>query len=69
MVIALIILGVLAAMVALAALLLPAATEVRERARIDQEAQDASYRIHQQATEAFGRMLEAARHNRFEDRS
>ena len=32
-----------------------------ERARLDQERLDASWRIHQQATAAFGKMLQAAR--------
>lgn len=44
-----------------AVLALPAISEAVERARVDREAQEASWRIHQQATRAFGRMLDAAR--------
>jgi hypothetical protein len=44
-----------------ACLLLPAATQAIERVRLEREAAEASWRIHQQATEAFSQMLEAAR--------
>ncbi len=43
------------------ALVLPAATKAVERARVEREVTEASWRIHQQATQAFGEMLEAAR--------
>lgn len=43
------------------ALVAPAATEAVERARIEREAQHASWLIHQQATKAFGDMLDASR--------
>ena len=36
-------------------------TRASERARIEREAAEASWRIHQRATQAFGQMLEAAR--------
>lgn len=42
--------------------LLPVVSQVAERTRIDREAQEASWKIHQQATKAFGAMLDAARH-------
>ena len=50
-----------AAVVGGACLLLPAATQAMERVRLEREAAQASWRIHQQATEAFGQMLDAAR--------
>lgn len=43
------------------ALLLPAVSEAEERARVEREAQEASWRIHQHATQAMGQMLSAAR--------
>ncbi len=49
------------------AVLLPVANEAVERARIEREAQEASWKIHQQATHAFGRMLDATRQDRHED--
>lgn len=39
----------------------PSVSREIERQRVDREAQEASFRIHQQATHAFGQMLEAAR--------
>lgn len=42
-------------------LLLPLVGEALTRVRIEREAAEASWRIHQQATRAFGEMLEAAR--------
>lgn len=41
--------------------LVPAVGEAMERARVEREAAEASWRIHQQATQAFGQMLDAAR--------
>lgn len=41
--------------------LLPAASQAAERARVEREAQEASWRIHQRASQAFGEMLDAAR--------
>lgn len=49
-------------------LLLPTATQAFERVRLEREAAEASWRIHQQATEAFGQMLDAARQSDREDR-
>lgn len=43
------------------ALMLPAVSEAQERVRIEREAQQASWRIHHQATRAFGQMLQATR--------
>ena len=43
------------------ALLVPVVDEARQRARIDAETADASWKIHQQATSAFGEMLDTAR--------
>ena len=43
------------------ALLVPVVDEARERARIEAETADASWKIHQQATSAFGQMLDTAR--------
>lgn len=40
---------------------LPSVSREIERQRVEREAQEASFRIHQQATRAFGRMLDAAR--------
>lgn len=42
-------------------LLLPETEGTRERAGIEREAADASLRIHQQAIETFGQLLDAAR--------
>ncbi len=42
-------------------LLMPAVTQAVERVRLEREAAEASWRIHQQGTEAFGQMLDAAR--------
>lgn len=39
----------------------PSVSREIERQRVEREAQEASFRIHQQATRAFGQMLEAAR--------
>ena len=39
----------------------PSVSREMERQRVEREAQEASFRIHQQATRAFGQMLEAAR--------
>lgn len=50
------------------AVLLPVASEAVERARIEREAQEASWKIHQQATQAFGRMLDTTRQDRHEAR-
>jgi len=44
-----------------ACLLLPAATQAIERVRLEREAAEAAWRIHQRATEGFSQMLEAAR--------
>lgn len=53
------------AVILLVWLLRPMVDEVlqraQERARIEREVQRASWRIHQQATQAFGQMLDAAR--------
>lgn len=43
------------------ALMVPVVDEARERARIEAETADASWKIHKQATEAFGQMLDTAR--------
>lgn len=43
------------------AVVVPAATQAVERARVEREAQHASWVIHQQATAAFGQMLDEAR--------
>lgn len=56
-----------AAVVGGACLLLPAATQAVERVRLEREAAEASWRIHQQATEAFGQMLDAARQAEHEE--
>lgn len=42
-------------------LMLPAVSEAQERVRIEPDAQEASWRIHGQATRAFGQMLQASR--------
>lgn len=42
-------------------LMLPSISAGMERARVEQEVQEASWRIHQQATRAFGQLLETAR--------
>jgi len=39
----------------------PSVSREMERQRVEREAQEASFRIHQQATRAFGQMLEAGR--------
>ena len=39
----------------------PSVSREIERQRVEREAQEASFRIHQQASRAFGQMLEAAR--------
>ena len=39
----------------------PSVSREMERQRVEREAQEASFRIHQQATRAFGQMLDAAR--------
>lgn len=61
----LIALGVMAVLaltvLAVMALVMPSVGQTSERARIEREAQAASWRIHQQATRAFSRMLDAAR--------
>jgi hypothetical protein len=57
-----------AAVVGGVCLLLPAATQAIERVRLEREAAEASWRIHQQATEAFGQMLDAARQPDRKDR-
>jgi hypothetical protein len=47
----------------------PSVSREMERQRVEREAQEASFRIHQQATRTFGQMLEAAREaERREDR-
>lgn len=51
----------LAVVVLSAVLVLPVVSEVSERIRIQREAQEAAWRIHQHATRAFGEMLAAAR--------
>lgn len=43
------------------AVVLPVAGQLAERVRIEQQAADASWRIHQQAARVFSQMLEAAR--------
>lgn len=52
--------------IAAIALAVPAAGRLAERTRIEKERQDAAWRIHQQATRAFGQMLDAARDQREE---
>lgn len=47
--------------VGFAAAFLPSVQREIERQRVEREAQEASFRIHQRATRAFGQMLEAAR--------
>jgi hypothetical protein len=42
-------------------LIVPVVDGARERARIEVEAAEASWKIHQQATEAFGQMLDMGR--------
>ncbi len=46
----------------------PVVSGIQERHRMDREVQEASWRIHQQATKAFGRLLEAARQDQEGDR-
>jgi hypothetical protein len=53
--------GLLAVVLVAVWLLAPVANRLAERTQIEQERQEASWRIHQQATQAFGQMLEAAR--------
>lgn len=50
------------------ALLLPAASQAAERVRIEREAAEASWRIHQQASAAFEQMLGAARDGQRQER-
>lgn len=42
-------------------LLLPVVSQASERARVERETHEASWRIHQRANQAFGEMLDAAR--------
>lgn len=62
---ALVCLGALAilglAVLGLFALMLPSIRESSERVRIEREAQQMAWQIHQQAVTTFARMLEAAR--------
>jgi type IV secretory pathway TrbL component len=61
-VIFLLVLAVFVSLIVLAvALLMPAVSEAVERVRIEREAAEASWKIHQGATAAFGQMLKAAR--------
>lgn len=53
--------------IAAIALVVPAAGRLAERTRIEKERQDAAWRIHQQATQAFGQMLDAARRGEREE--
>ena len=50
-------------------LLVPAVSEASERIRIQREAKEASWRIHQHAAAAFGQMLDAARHAEAQEES
>lgn len=59
--------GLLAFVLVAIWLLAPVANRLAERTRIEQERQEASWRIHQQATRAFGQMLEAARRGEREE--
>jgi hypothetical protein len=43
------------------ALMVPVVDEARKLARIEAETADAAWKIHQQATSAFGQMLDTAR--------
>ncbi len=52
----------------LAIAFLPSVSAAHERSRAERESQEASWRIHQQATQAFGQMLESARQEDREDR-
>lgn len=47
--------------------LAPAMGQAVERARIEREVAEASWRIHNQATQAFGQMLDAAREAKAHD--
>jgi uncharacterized protein (UPF0261 family) len=58
--------GLLAVALVALWLMAPVANRLAERTRIEQERQVAAWRIHQQATQAFGQMLEAARGQREE---
>lgn len=53
----------------LAIAFLPSVSAAHERVRGERESQEASWRIHQQATRAFGQMLESARRDDSEDLS
>ena len=59
--------GVVLGMLALGVLVVtwavyaPSAAELAEKARLHDEAQKASWRMHQQATQAFAQMLEVSR--------
>lgn len=59
---------VLAGLVLLAATLLLAASQAAERLRIEREAEQASWNIHQQASAAFGQLLDAARSEQEQER-
>lgn len=48
-------------------LLEPAASQAVERARLERATAEASWRIHHQATQAFGQMLDAARDAKAKD--
>ena len=51
------------------AMLLPVASEAAERVRVEREVAEASWKIHQQATTAFGQMLGSARQHDQQDQS
>lgn len=53
--------------VGFAVVFVPSVSREIERQRVEREAQEASFRIHQQATRAFGQMLEAARNAERQD--
>ena len=56
-----------AVMLVLAISFVPSISASVEQARVERESQEASWRIHQQATRAFGQMLDAARKAEKED--
>lgn len=49
------------AIIGIAVAVVPSVSREMERRQVEREAQEASFRIHQQATRAFGQMLDAAR--------
>ena len=53
--------GMLAMVVLGLVAMLPSISKATERARVEREVQEASWRIHQQATRAFGQLLTTAR--------